>query len=322
LRDDAALRDRALVSRADAQMHLPCEVGDYTDFYAGRHHAENVGRIFRGPDAALPPNYLHLPIGYHGRASSLVVSGTEIPRPRGQYRTASEAAPAFGPTRELDFELELGFFIGRGNARGTPIPVGLAPDQIFGYVLVNDWSARDIQQWEYAPLGPFLGKSFATTISPWVVTTEALAPFRCAGPSQEPAPLEYLRLPPDGPWSYDIRLEVGLRSAAMPKPATIARTNFRELYWLPVQMVAHHTVNGCNLRPGDLLATGTISGRDADACGSLLEMTLRGQRPLVLPGGETRVFLEDGDEVTFTAACEGRDYRIGFGACTGRIVPG
>jgi fumarylacetoacetase len=322
LRDDAALRDLALVSRAEAEMCLPCVVGDYTDFYAGRQHAENVGRMFRGPDAALPPNYLHLPIGYHGRASSLVVSGTEIRRPRGQYRAPEAGGPSFGPSRELDFELELGFFIGRGNSLGSPIPIGRAPNQIFGYVLVNDWSARDIQQWEYAPLGPFLGKSFATTVSPWVVTTDALAPFRCTGPVQEPPPLDYLRLPPGGPWAYDMKLEVALRTPEMQEPVVIARTNFRELYWLPVQMVAHHTVNGCNLRPGDLLATGTISGPTADACGSLLEATLRGQRPLALPGGQTRAFLEDGDEVTLAATCDGPGYRVGFGACTGRILPG
>ncbi|MEW6251800.1 MAG: fumarylacetoacetase [Planctomycetota bacterium] len=319
LRDDAELRAAAFFPQNAVTMQLPCRIGDYTDFYAGRHHAMNVGRIFRGPDATLPPQYLHLPIAYHGRSSSLVVSGTPIRRPCGQYRPSpAAAAPEFGPTRELDFELELGALIGVGNTLGTPIPVAQAEDTIFGFVLVNDWSARDIQQWEYQPLGPFLGKNFATTISPWVVPLAALEPFRCSGPPQSPEPLPYLRSPSSGHFAIDF--EVRLQAPGMPQPVVISRTNARELYWSFAQMIAHHTVNGCNLRTGDLLASGTISGEAPGAYGSLLELSRRGQTPLALPDGTQRSFLRDGDTLTLTGACGTPGRRIGFGECRGRVA--
>ncbi len=325
LRDDVALRDQALVWAADAELLLPCAIGDYTDFYASRHHAEHVGRIFRGAQAALPPQYPHLPIGYHGRASSVVVSGTPVRRPQGQYRPAGAEAPVFGPTRELDYEVEVGWFIGRGNALGERVPIGRAANQIFGFVLVNDWSARDIQQWEYVPLGPFLGKNFATSISPWVVTPAALEPFRCAGPPQDPEPLPYLRA--KGPQAYDVRLEAVLAPAGGGPPVVLTRTNLRELYWSPVQMIAHHTAGGCNLRPGDLLASGTVSGPAGapgvlpSPCGCLLEITERGAAPARLPDGTTRAFLADGDTVILRGYCEGPCYRIGFGECRGTVTP-
>ena len=319
LRDDAALRDQALVAMEAAEMLLPSAIGDYTDFYASREHAANVGRLFRGPDAALPPSFPHTPIGYHGRAGSVIVSGTDIRRPQGPSRGPSDGGPAFGPTRELDFELEVGWFIGRGNELGRPIPIQRAPNQVFGFVLVNDWSARDLQQWEYQPLGPFLGKNFATTISPWVVPTAALEPFRCEGPPHEAEPLPYLRA--KGPQAYDLHLQVALQTPQMDTPQVITRTNLRHLYWSPVQLLAHHTVGGCNLRPGDLLATGTVSGPTPDSLGCLLDLTRRGENPLILPSGERRVFLEDGDTIILTGWCEGPDYRLGFGECRGRIQP-
>lgn len=319
LRDDAALRSRALVPRAQVQMHLPCVIGDYTDFYAGIHHAMNVGRIFRGPDAALMPNYRWIPIGYHGRSSSIVVSGTEVRRPCGQYKLPDEPAPRFGATRELDIELELGVLVGVGNTLGEPIAVERAAEHIFGLVLLNDWSARDIQQWEYQPLGPFLGKNFATTISPWVVTLDALEPFRCSLPTQEPPPLEYLKGP--GLCGYDIALEVELTPAGDKPGAVIARTSARELYWSLAQLVAHHTVNGCNLRPGDLLGTGTISGAAPGSYGSLLELAQRGKTPVALPDGSQRTFLRDGDVVTLRGWSQGADHRVGFGECRGRVLP-
>ncbi len=319
LRDDAALRSRALVPRKQVRMHLPCTIGDYTDFYAGIHHAMNVGRIFRGPDAALMPNYRWIPIGYHGRSSSIVVSGTDIRRPCGQYKLPDESAPRFGATRELDIELELGVLVGAGNALGEPIPVARAAEHVFGLVLLNDWSARDIQQWEYQPLGPFLGKNFATTISPWVVTLDALEPFRCPLPAQDPSPLDYLREP--GRSGYDITLEVELAPASGGPGAIITRTNARELYWSLAQLVAHHTVNGCNLRPGDLLGTGTISGAAPGTYGSLLELAQRGKTPVALPDGSQRTFLQDGDVVSLRGWCQGAGYRVGFGECRGTILP-
>ena len=319
LRDNASLRERALVQRKDVAMQLPAEIGDYTDFYSSREHATNVGSMFRGPDKALMPNWLHLPVAYHGRASSIVVSGTDLHRPRGQSKPEGIESPIFGPTRSLDFELEVGYLVGPGNALGVPIPAGNALDHLFGMVLVNDWSARDIQAWEYVPLGPFLGKNFGTSISPWVVTMEALEPFRTDGPAQDPAPLPYLRT--SGPMSYDINLEVHLQSQRTEKPARICRSNFKYLYWNVAQQVAHHTVNGCNLRTGDLLASGTVSGPTPDSYGSLLELAWRGTRPVALGNGEERRFLEDGDRVTFRGWCQGDAYRIGFGEVTGRILP-
>lgn len=318
LRDDTALRDRAFYPISAVTLHLPADIGDYTDFYSSREHASNVGTMFRGPENALMPNWLHLPIAYHGRASSIVVSGTDIRRPQGQTKAAEAATPTFGPTRLLDFELEMGFFIGPGNELGRPIPIQQAADHIFGLVLVNDWSARDIQAWEYQPLGPFLAKNFATSISPWVVTLDALEPFRCPGPAQDPAPLPYLQS--QGDWAYDIHLEVHLQSQAMTEPTIISRSNFRYLYWNMAQQLAHHTITGCNLQPGDLLASGTISGPTADAYGSLLELTWRGTRPISLPTGEERKFLLDGDRLTLTGYCQGDGYRVGFGEVTGVVL--
>jgi fumarylacetoacetase len=317
LRDDADLRARALLPQTAVELLLPCEIGDYTDFYSSHEHATNVGIMFRGRENALMPNWLHLPVAYHGRASSVVVSGTPIKRPWGQTKADDAPAPTFGASRLLDFELETGFFVGPGSELGRPVPIAQAVDHIFGLVLVNDWSARDIQKWEYQPLGPFLAKNFATTISPWVVTLEALEPFRCPGPAQEPQPQPYLQS--NGPWAYDIHLEVGLQSLQMAQPQVISRSNFRYLYWNMLQQLAHHTVTGCNLRPGDLLASGTISGPTPGSRGSMLELTWRGEQPLTLASGEQRKFLQDGDTVVLSGWCQGDGYRVGFGEARGRI---
>jgi fumarylacetoacetase len=319
LRDNAPLRDAAFIPQDSVEMLLPADIGDYTDFYSSREHATNVGAMFRGPENALLPNWLHIPIGYHGRASSVVVSGAPLPRPLGQTKPADAPTPLFGPSRALDFELEMGFFVGPGNALGQPVPITQAADHIFGLALVNDWSARDIQQWEYQPLGPFLAKNFGTSLSPWVVTLEALEPFRLDGPPQDPTPLPYLRGGQRA--SYDIRLEAWLQGEAMPAPHCISRTNFKYLYWSMAQQLAHHTVGGCNLRPGDLLASGTISGPTPDSRGSLLELAWRGAQPLKFPNGETRSWLQDGDTLTLTGWCEGDGYRVGFGEVTGKILP-
>lgn len=319
LRDDEALRERAFYRRDEVEMLLPAEVGDYTDFYSSKEHATNVGTMFRGKENALQPNWTWLPVGYHGRASSVIPSGWDVRRPCGQTRPNDDEPPQFGPTRLLDFELEMGFFVGPGNELGEPIPVAQASDQIFGMVLVNDWSARDIQGWEYVPLGPFLGKSFATTVSPWVVPLQALEPFRCEGPAQDPEPLPYLQS--EGDWAFDIHLEAALQTEGMEAPHTICRTNFRYLYWSICQQLAHHTVNGCNARPGDLMASGTISGPTEDSYGSLLELTWRGENPLHLPDGTERTFLEDGDRLVLTGWAEGDGYRVGFGEASGRILP-
>lgn len=328
LRDDADLRAEAVIPLAEVTMHLPAEVGDYTDFYSSRQHATNVGTMFRGPENALMPNWLHLPVGYHGRASSVVVSGTDVRRPRGQQKPDDDAPPTFGPSKLLDIELELGFFVGPGNALGEPIPIEEAGRHIFGFVLVNDWSARDIQKWEYVPLGPFLGKNFATSVSPWVVPYEALAPFRIPGEAQDasagnPEPLPYLRQ--SGPRSLDVDLEVRLETAAMQEagtaPAVVARSNAKYLYWSPEQQLAHHTVNGCNARPGDLMASGTISGEEKGSYGSFLELTWRGTEPLQLPGGEERRFLQDGDRVVLAGRAERDGVRVDFGEVAGRVVP-
>lgn len=316
LRDNADLRGRALLPATSVQMLLPAMIGDYTDFYSSREHATNVGTMFRGPDSALMPNWLHLPVGYHGRASSIVVSGTDLHRPLGQTKPEN-GPPTFGPSRRVDFELELGVLLGQGNPLGHSIPVSEAPDHVFGMVLVNDWSARDIQQWEYVPLGPFLAKSFGTSISPWVVTAEALEPFRTAGPRQDPPPLPYLRSAAD--CAYDIHLEVTIQGSRMDRPHRVCATNAKHLYWNVCQQIAHHTVNGCNLRPGDLLASGTISGPTPDSYGSMLELAWKGTRPLTFPNSEQRTFIEDGDRVTMTGWCEGSGYRLGFGGVTGRI---
>lgn len=318
LRDDEALRRRAFFSVEEVTMHLPASIGDFTDFYSSREHASNVGRMFRDPENPLLPNWLHLPVAYHGRASSIVVSGVDVHRPWGQIKEPA-AAPSFRPSREVDFELEVGAFVGPGNRLGEPISVDEAEEHVFGLVLVNDWSARDVQRWEYRPLGPFLAKNFATSISPWVVTLDALAPFRVPGPAQEPEPLPYLRA--GRPCAYDIHLEASLQGTGMPEPAVITRTNFRRLYWSICQQVAHHTATGCNLRPGDLLASGTVSGPTPDSYGSLLELSWRGEHPITLPNGETRTFLQDGDRLTLSGWCQADGYRVGFGRVTAQLLP-
>lgn len=318
LRDDEALRARVFHRQAEVKMRLPARIGDYTDFYSSYHHAFNVGTMFRGPENALMPNWKHLPIAYHGRASSIVPSGGDVRRPHGQIKPPDSESPIFSATRALDFELETAFFVGPPNELGEPVPVAEAVDHIFGLVLMNDWSARDIQTWEYQPLGPFLAKNFCTSISPWIVTLEALEPFRKPLPAQDPAPMEYLRAPND--FTFDIQLEVELQTAQMRAPQTIARSNFQNLYWSIAQQLAHHTIGGCNLQPGDLLASGTISGPTEGARGSMLELTWRGANPLQLPGGETRKWLEDGDRLTIIGWAEGDGYRVGFGEVMGRIV--
>jgi len=325
---DAETQRRAagmLVPQTDAVMHVPAEIGDYTDFYASIHHATRVGKLFR-PDNPLLPNYKYVPIGYHGRASSIVLSGSEVRRPSGQTKPPQAAEPVFGLARSLDYELEVGVFIGPGNELGRPIGIGEAEQHVFGLCLVNDWSARDIQSWEYQPLGPFLAKNFATTISPWVVPLAALAPYRVAMAERaagDPAPLQYLAAE-NAHSAFDVTLEVSIQSSAMRErglePMHVSRGNLRDLYWSIAQLVTHHASNGCNLRPGDLMATGTISGSEEGSEGCLLEMKHRGE-PLRLPTGETRVFLEDGDEVTFTAYAERPGLpRIGFGRCSGVVV--
>ena len=307
-----------LLPMSGAKMLLPVAIGDYTDFYASVHHATNVGSMFR-PDNPLLPNYKWVPIGYHGRASSIVVSGTPVRRPHGQTKDDAAPEPSFGPSKRLDYEMELGFFIGAGNALGEPIPVAEALDHVFGFCLVNDWSARDLQTWEYQPLGPFLAKNFATSISPWIVTVDALEPYRTNAfvrPEGDPQPLPYLR----DDAGFDITVEVWLRTAKMTEPVRLSRGNFRDMYWTVAQLVTHHASNGCNLQPGDLLASGTISGPHKEARGCLLELTWRGTEPLELPTGETRRFLEDGDEVIMRGYCEKEGLpRIGFGECRGIV---
>ena len=319
LRDDTKLRERVFHRQRDVRMQLPARIGDYTDFYSSYYHAHNVGTMLRGPDNALMPNWKWLPVAYHGRASSVVASGTDVRRPQGQTKAPDAAAPTFGPTKSLDYELEMAFLIGPGNSLGQPVPIERALDHIFGFVLMNDWSARDIQAWEYQPLGPFLAKNFCTSISPWVVTLEALEPFRKGLPAQEPQPLSYLRLAND--FTFDIQLEARLQTASIREPHVITRTNFQNLYWSVSQQVAHHTVTGCNLQPGDLLASGTISGATEESRGCMLELTWRGANPLKLPNGETRKWLEDGDRLSITGWCEGDSYRVGFGEVTGQVMP-
>jgi fumarylacetoacetase len=318
-----------LLPMADVELQLPAAIGDYTDFYASIYHATNVGSLFR-PDNPLLPNYKYVPIGYHGRASSIVPSGVSIHRPLGQTREDPSKPPTFGPTQRLDYELELGCFVGPGNELGRPIPMSEAEQHVFGVCLVNDWSARDIQSWEYQPLGPFLAKNFGTTISPWVVTLEALAPFRVPAfrrPENDPAPLPYLTNGADqSSGGIDLTLEVYLSSAAMLRqnipPVRLSRSRFAELYWTLAQLVAHHASGGCNLRPGDLLGSGTVSGAAKDARGCLLELTWRGTEPLKLPTGEERKFLADGDEVILRGYCERPGFaRIGLGDCRGTILP-
>ena len=319
LRDNVVLREDAFYPMAEVTMQMPAFIGDYTDFYSSREHATNVGTMFRGKENALMPNWLHLPVAYHGRASSVVVSGTPLRRPYGQTIPADATEPIFSASRLMDFELEMGYLVGTGNPLGQPISVENSADHIFGLVLVNDWSARDIQKWEYQPLGPFLAKNLGTTISPWVVTLDALEPFRTPSPTQEPTPLPYLQT--NGDWAYDVQLEVWLQSEQMAMPAIICQSNFKYMYWTIPQQVAHHTITGCNLRPGDLLASGTLSGPTPDSYGSMLELTWRGSKPIELPDGTQRKFLADGDRVTLRGFGQGDGYRVGFGDCVGQILP-
>jgi fumarylacetoacetase len=318
-----------LVPMSEAKVLLSANIGDYTDFYASIYHATNIGKMFR-PDQPLMPNYKWVPIGYHGRASSIVVSGTHIRRPAGQTKDDNAESPTFGPSKVLDYELEVGFFAGQGNEQGKPIKITDAEDHIFGLCLVNDWSARDIQRWEYQPLGPFLSKSFATTISPWIVTMEALAPFRAPAfkrPSGDPEPLPYLDSPENRErGGFDIKLEVFISTQQMREkgiaPHRLSSSNTLDLYWTFAQMLTHHTSNGCNLLPGDLIASGTVSGATKESMGCLIELTGRGAEPIDLPTGETRRFLQDGDEVIFRGYCEREGFRrIGFGECRGIVAP-
>lgn len=315
----AAVRNRVeehTVRMADAALHMPFRVSEYTDFYSGRHHATNVGTMFRGADDALPPNWLHIPIGYNGRASSVVVSGTPVVRPNGQIKGPEADVPSFGPSARFDFELEIGAVVGQSS--NGPIGVDEAFGNIFGYVLLNDWSARDIQAWEYLPLGPFQAKATATTISPWIVTAAALEPFRVSTPEREKPLLPYLREP--GPMLYDIELEVGLAPKGGAE-TVIARTNYREMYYSSAQQLAHHASGGCPMRAGDLLGSGTVSGPERRNRGSLLELSWGGKEPLALDAGASRSFLEDGDTVTLRGHAAGDGYRVGFGACEGKVLP-
>lgn len=318
LRDNYAHKIRVLLYDNDVQMLLPVKIGDYTDFYSSIEHATNVGAIFRDPANALLPNWKHLPVGYHGRTSSIIVSGTDFYRPKGQSRASDASEPSFGPSKQLDFELEMAFIVGKPTQLGESIPVENAEDHIFGLVLFNDWSARDIQAWEYVPLGPFLGKNFASSVSPWIVTLDALEPFRVAGPVQEPTVLPYLQF--EGNKNFDIHLE----SAIQPNGGVekvICRSNFKYMYWNMAQQLAHHTVNGCNINIGDMYASGTISGPNPDSYGSMLELTWRGTRPLQLNGGAERKFIEDNDTVIMRGYAQKGDIRVGFGEVRGKVLP-
>ncbi len=319
LRDDPALRAKALFDAAGVTLHLPIEVQGFTDFYSSREHATNVGKMFRDPANPLLPNWLSIPVAYNGRASTVIVSGAPVRRPLGQTMAPGAETPAFGPSAKLDFELEMGVVVGQANPMGEVLSVAEAEEAIFGFALLNDWSARDIQQWEYVPLGPFQAKAFATSLGPWIVTAEALEPFRVQGPVQDPAPLPYLAQA--GAANYDIELEVSLRPKGSKAAATISRTNFARMYWSSAQQLAHHTACGCAMRVGDLLGSGTISGPAADSFGSLLELTWNGQNPLRLPDGAIRSFLEDGDVVSFTGRARRNGISIGFGVCEGEILP-
>lgn len=319
LRDDQQLRAVAFVPQKSATMHLPAEIGDYTDFYSSIDHATNVGTMFRGKENALMPNWKYLPVGYHGRASSVVVSGTPIRRPNGQTRPKDDEPPTFGPCRLMDFELEMAFFVGPGNKLGDSISIQSAQDHIFGMVLMNDWSARDIQKWEYVPLGPFLAKNLGTTISPWVVTMEALAPFVVDNYVQDPKPFPYLQH--SDKYTYDINLEVGIKPDGSDHTGVVCKSNFRYMYWTMKQQLAHHTITGCNVRPGDLMASGTISGPTEESFGSMLELSWRGSKTVDIGTNATRKFLQDGDEVIINGYCQGKGYRVGFGQCTGKVLP-
>ena len=318
LRDNEKLRQRALVPMADVKLHMPIAVAGYTDFYSSREHATNVGVMFRGKDNALQPNWLHMPIAYNGRASTVVVSGTQVRRPRGQLKPPGAEVPSFGPCKRLDFELEMGVVVGQPSIMGEMLTEKQAEEMIFGFVILNDWSARDIQQWEYVPLGPFQAKVFATSISPWIVTREALQPFCVPGPVQDPVPLPYLQQ--TQPHNYDLQLDVSLRAAGMNEAANICRTNFKYMYWSSVQQLVHHASSGCAMNVGDLLGSGTISGPEKDQRGSLLEISWNGTEPVELASGVSRTFLEDGDSLVMRGWCQGNGFRVGFGEVEGTIV--
>ena len=320
LRDNTALREQALIKQADVVLHMPIEVPGYTDFYSSKEHATNVGCMFRDPKNALLPNWSELPVGYNGRASTVVASGFDVVRPSGQIKLPDQERPIFSPCRKLDFELETGFIVGKPNKIGQPIAIEDAWEHIFGMVLFNDWSARDIQQWEYVPLGPFNSKTFASSISPWIVTMEALEPFKTRTPHQEPRPLAYLR-EENVDNSYDIKLSVELKPENSDKADVICQTNFKYLYWSMAQQLAHHTIAGCSVRVGDLMGSGTISGPTPDSLGSMLELAWNATKPLTLSNGETRSFIQDGDTVIMKGYCEKDGIRVGFGEVSGKVLP-
>ncbi len=318
LRDNEEHRKEVLFSMEEIEMQLPVDVGDYTDFYASKEHATNVGSLFRDPENALLPNWLHIPIGYHGRSSSIVPSGTPIKRPVGQMKPGDDGTPGFGPCKLLDFELEMAFITTATNDLGKHVPIDEAEENIFGLVLFNDWSARDIQAWEYVPLGPFLGKSFASTISPWIVTLDALHPFKTEGPKQDPTPLPYLQQ--KGKKNYDIHLQAIIQPEDG-EENIVANSNFKYMYWSMAQQLAHHTVNGCNVRSGDMMGSGTISGPTPDSYGSMLELSWKGSKPLTLSDGSQRKFINDHDTVILRGYCQNDSVRIGFGDCSGKVLP-
>eukprot|EP01059_Diplonema_ambulator_P022862 TRINITY_DN381_c0_g1_i1.p1 TRINITY_DN381_c0_g1~~TRINITY_DN381_c0_g1_i1.p1 ORF type:complete len:423 (+),score=94.20 TRINITY_DN381_c0_g1_i1:89-1357(+) len=323
LRDDMGLREKAIFDLDQVRMVMPCKIGDYTDFYSSREHATNLGKMFRPNGDPLLPNWLHIPVGYHGRASSIVVSGTPIRRPHGQVRPDDAQPPKFAASSLLDMEVEMGAFVGKPNELGQPITMANVRDHVFGMCLFNDWSARDLQKWEYVPLGPFLGKNFASTISPWIVTMDALAPFICDGPAQgqngDPEPFPYLQQ--NFPGAIDINLTATLKPAGKSDVTTLTQTNFKYMYWSVFQQLVHHTINGCNVRPGDLFASGTISGSEPGSYGSMIEITWRGSKPVEVGGGETRKFFKDGDSCTLHGHCQGDGFRVGFGRCEGTVAP-
>lgn len=318
LAGNTAVMAQALHHVKEVELLLPVKIGDYTDFYSSREHATNVGTMFRDPNNALLPNWLHIPVGYHGRASSVIVSGTPIHRPKGQQRPDDSKPPVYGPCKLLDFELEMGFIIGKSTQLGDSVSTAAAEDYIFGLTLFNDWSARDIQKWEYVPLGPFLGKSFASTISPWIITLDALDPFRTEGYDQDPAVLPYLKY--DGNCNYDIKLNVAIQPDGG-KPHIVSQSNFKHMYWTMTQQLAHHTVNGCNINVGDMCASGTISGPTPDSYGSMLEISWKGTKPVDMPDGTQRKFIADGDTVIMNGWGEANGVRIGFGNCEGKVLP-
>lgn len=316
---DHSIRGKVMVNRKEAEMLLPVKIGDYTDFYSSMEHATNVGKMFRDPENALLPNWKHLPVGYHGRASSIIPSGVNIHRPKGQFKDPDMESPSFGPSRRMDFELELAFITGKSTKLGDSISTEEAEDYIFGFVLFNDWSARDIQAWEYVPLGPFLGKSFASSISPWVVTMEAWDQFRVDGPTQDPEVLPYLKC--ETPHSFDINLEAYIQPDGVKQVSRVCRSNFKYMYWNIAQQLAHHTVNGCNINVGDMMASGTISGPTEDSFGSMLELSWKGSKPVKLDTGEERKFIEDGDTVILKGYAEKEGVRVGFGEVRSKLLP-